>query len=332
LDIAGAFRKIHPEDRAGFRMVVQSSMRNGSAFTTECRLIRTDGVRHLQIVGRPSFDGTGRLLDYVGATIDLTDYMQVQDALEAARSDLARASRLTAVGELTGLIAHEVRQPLSAIAARAGAWRHWLMRNPPNLERATIAAAQIASYADRATAVIESIGQMVRNASPTRALLDINDAVRETVTLMGSEIRRQHVVLKLDFALGLRMVWGDRVQLQQVVLNLMMNAVEAMASVDGRPRVLSLCTGKYPSGDINVAITDTGAGVPSEAADRLFEAFWTSKPNGLGVGLAVCRSIVERHGGRLSWAPNQPHGTRFEFILPPNPSQETSDASFFKPR
>ncbi|WFU74873.1 AAA family ATPase [Bradyrhizobium sp. CB2312] len=332
VNIASAFRTIHPEDRAGLRLLVQSSMRSGSSFTTECRLIRTDGIRHLQIVGRPSFDGTGRLLAYVGATSDLTDYRRAQDALAAAQSDLARASRLTAVGELTGLIAHEVRQPLSAIAARAGAWQHWLMRSSPNLERATIAAAEIAAYADRATAVIESIRQMARNASPTRSLLDINDAVKETVTLLGSEIRRQQVVLKLDFAIGLPMVWGDTVQLQQVVLNLMMNAVEAMALVEGRPRILSLCTGNDHSGRIKVAIADTGAGISSDATERLFEPFWTSKPNGLGVGLAICRSIIERHGGTLSCAPNQPYGTIFEFTLPQNSSQETSGASFLKPR
>lgn len=273
-------------------------------------------MRHLQIVGRPSFDGTGRLLDYVGATIDLTDYRRAQDALEASQADLARASRLTAVGELTGLIAHEVRQPLQAIAARAGAWRHWLLRSPPNVDRATAAAEQIAAYADRATAVIESINQLIRNASPTRSLLDINDAVKETVTLLGSEIRRQHVVLRLDFAIGLPTVLGDRVQLQQVILNLMMNAVEAMASVDGRPRVLSLCTGNDPSGGIKVAIADTGAGIPSDTTEHLFEAFWTSKPSGLGVGLAICRSIIDRHGGTLSCVPNQPHGTIFQFTLP----------------
>jgi signal transduction histidine kinase len=316
LNIAHAFRKIHQEDRAGFRLLVQSSVRNRTSFATECRLIRADGMRHLQIVGRPSVDRAGRLIDYVGATIDLTDYRRAQDALQAAQSDLARASRLTAVGELTGLIAHEVRQPLSAIAVRADAWRHWLMRSPPNLERATTAAIQIAAYADRASAVIESISQMARNATPTRLLLDINDAVKETVTLLGSEIRRQQVVLKLDFAIGLQMVSGDRVQLQQVVLNLMMNAVEAMAPVDGRPRILSLYTGNHPSGGIRVTITDTGVGIPQDTGERLFEAFYTSKPNGLGVGLAICRSIIERHGGTLSCAPNQPYGTTFQFTLP----------------
>jgi signal transduction histidine kinase len=309
-NVARAFRMVHPEDRTALRHTVQSSIRNRAAFTCEYRLIRSDGVRHLHVVGRPSTEG------YVGTTIDFSDYRRAQEALQAAQSDLARASRLAAIGELTSLIAHEVRQPLTAIAARAGACRSWLARDPPDIGEATAAVARIEEYAHRASGVMESIRQMTRKSPPTRTPLDVNDAIRETVTLLGSEIRRQRVVLKVELAVGQRPVLGDRVQLQQVIMNLMMNGIEAMATVDDRPRLLSLSTETDPSGTVTVAVADVGAGLPAGKMERLFEAFFTTKPNGLGVGLAICRSIIEAHGGRLWVSANLPRGAIFQFTVP----------------
>jgi predicted ATPase/signal transduction histidine kinase len=315
--VARAFRMVHPEDRTALRRTVQSQVRDRAAFTCDCRLIRSDGVRHLQVVGRPSTDG------YVGTTVDLSDYRRAQEALQAVQSDLARASRLTAIGELTSLIAHEVRQPLTAIAARAGACRSWLAHDPPAIGEANAAVTQIGGYAHRANGVMESIRQMTRKSAPTQAPLDINEAIRETVTLLGSEIRRQRVVLKLDLAVGLPSVSGDRVQLQQVIMNLMMNGIEAMATVDDRPRILWLRTGTDPCGSVVVAVADAGAGLPAGKMERLFEAFFTTKSNGLGVGLAICRSIIEAHGGRLWASANEPHGAIFQFTV----AAKTRDSS-----
>jgi predicted ATPase/signal transduction histidine kinase len=308
--VARAFRMVHPEERTALRRTVQSSIRNRAAFTCDYRLIRSDEVRHLHIVGRPSTDG------YVGTTVDLSDYRQAQEALQATQSDLARALRLTAIGELTSLIAHEVRQPLTAIAARAGACRSWLTHDPPAIGEAIAAVTQIDGYAHRASGVIESIRQLTSKSAPTRTPLDVNDAIRETITLLGSEIRRQRVVLKVDLAVGLPSVLGDRVQLQQVIMNLMMNGIEAVATVDDRPRLLWLSTETNPSGTVVVAVADVGVGLPTGKMERLFEAFFTTKPNGLGVGLAICRSIIEAHGGQLRASANVPHGAIFQFTVP----------------
>jgi predicted ATPase/signal transduction histidine kinase len=308
--VARAFHMVHPEDRAALRRTVLSSIRNDAAFACDYRLIRSDGARHLHIVGRPSMDG------YVGTTVDLSDYRRAQEALQAAQSDLARASRLTAIGELTSLIAHEVRQPLTAIAARAAACRSWLAHHPAAVGEATAAVKQIEGYAHRASGVMESIRQMTSKSAPTRMPFDINDAIRETVTLLGSEIRRQSVVLKVDLAVGLPPVLGDGVQLQQVIMNLMMNGIEAMVMVDDRPRFLSLSTEPDPSGNVVVAVADVGAGLPAGKMERLFEAFFTTKSTGLGVGLAICRSIIEAHGGQLWASPNVPRGAVFQFTVP----------------
>jgi signal transduction histidine kinase len=308
--VARAFRMVHLEDRTALRRTLQLSIRNRAAFNCEYRLIRSDGVRHLHIVGRPFTEG------YVGATIDVSDYRRAQEALQAAQSDLARASRLTAIGELSSLIAHEVRQPLTAIAARAGASRSWLARDPPAISEATAAVIQIERYAHRASGVMDSIRQMTSKSAPTRTPLDVNSAIRETVTLLGSEIRRQRVMLRADLAVGLPPVLGDRVQLQQVILNLMMNGMEAMATLDDRPRLLSLSTETDPSGNVVVAVADVGAGLPTGKMERLFDAFFTTKPNGLGVGLAICRSIIEAHGGRLWAIANLPRGAIFQFTVP----------------
>jgi C4-dicarboxylate-specific signal transduction histidine kinase len=164
--------------------------------------------------------------------------------------------------------------------------------------------------------VMDSIRQMTSKSAPTRTPLDVNGAIGETVTLLGSEIRRQRVVLRVDLAVDLRPVVGDRVQLQQVILNLMMNGMEAMATLDDRPRLLALSTGTDPSGNVVVAVADVGAGLPEGRMERMFDAFFTTKPNGLGVGLAICRSIIEAHGGRLWASANLPRGAVFQFTVP----------------
>src|SRR5262249_23762689 len=273
--VARAFRMVHREDRLALRRTVQTSIRKRAAFACDYRLYRSDGVRHLHVVGRPFLDASGELQGYVGTTVDLSDYRYAQEALQAAQSDLAHASRLTAIGELTSLIAHEVRQPLTAIAARADACASWLAREPPEIGQAAAAAARVAEYAHRASGVIESVRQMTKKSAPTRATLDVNDAIRETVTLLGGEIRRRRVALKLDFAAGSNSVLGDRVQLQQVVMNLMMNAMEAMAAVADRPRILWLSTETAPAGTVVVAVADVGVGLPAGDMERLFEAFFT---------------------------------------------------------
>src|SRR5262249_40374148 len=175
---------------------------------------------------------------------------------------------------------------------------------------------RIAEYAHRASGVIESIRQMTKKSAPTRMPLDVNDAIRETVTLLGSEIRRRRVALKVDLAVGSHLILGDRLQLQPVIMNLMRNAMEARAAVDDRPRSLWLGTEMDPAGAVIVAVADVGVGLPAGEMERLFDAFFTTKPNGLGVGLAICRSIINAHGGALWASPKHPWGSVFGFTLP----------------
>jgi len=313
---ARAFRVIHPEDRVEFGRAVQSSVENCVGFTCEYRVVRSNGTRHLHTVGRPVTDASGKLTSYIGTTIDMSEYKRTQEALQAAQSDLARASRLATIGELSSLIAHEVRQPLSAIVSQAGACRAWLSYDPPDVAKAVAAAARIAGDAHRASSVMESIRQMTRRTAPTWASVDVNDTIMETVALLGGEIQRDHAILKVDLAPGSHLVHGDRVQLQQVVMNLMMNGIEALAAVKDRPRHLWLSTETDMSERISVAVTDVGVGLPAGGIERLFEAFFTTKPGGLGVGLAICRSIIEAHSGVLKASPNDPCGSVFRFTLP----------------
>jgi PAS domain S-box-containing protein len=313
--IVRIFRMVHRGDRIRLRRQVQSSIREGNAFACEYRLIRSDGTRHLRVVGRPVSDDSGEVINYVGTTIDISDYRRTQEALQAARSDLARASRLATIGELSSLIAHEVRQPLTAIVSQAGACRAWLSHDPPEVQEAVSSAAKIAGAAHRASSVVESIRQMTRNSAPVREPLDINDVIKETVDLLQSEIHRGRVTFKLDLATGIQAVAGDRVQVQQVIVNLIINAIEAMAAMIDRPRFLWLSTATVAPGQVAVSVADAGIGLPEGEPDRMYEAFFTTKPSGLGVGLAICRSIVEAHGGLLTASPNQPHGSVFQFTL-----------------
>lgn len=310
-----AFRHVYPEDRASVRHCIRSALKNGDAFACEYRLKRSDGVRYMHMVGRPSNEN-GMPRSYVGTTVDVTEQRRSQENLQAAQADLARASRLTAIGELTSLIAHEVRQPLTAIAARATAAQSWLAYSPPDISRATNAVTLIEDYASRASGIIESIRQMARKSSSRRIPLDINSVIQETVSLLHSEVRRQHVQLTQQLAFGLPAIVGDPIQLQQVVMNLMLNGIEAMAEVAGRPRNLRLITEEGSPGIVRVAVEDVGVGLSASKLENLFEAFSSTKPNGLGVGLAICRSIVDMHGGHLRVKSNEPCGAIFEFTIP----------------
>lgn len=314
--ILSIIRMVHPEDRAELRRIVQSSIHNRTVFKCEYRVIRADGVRHLRAVGRPETDRFGSLRGYAGTTVDITDHKRAEEALQSAQSDLARASRLAAIGQLSSLIAHEVRQPLTAIAAQAGACRSWLRRERPDISQAAAAAGRIAEDAHRASSVIESIRQMTKKSMPSQEAVDLNDVIRETVSLLSSEIRRHGVVLKIDLADELPSVLGDRVQLQQVAMNLMINGIEAMASVQERPRRLGVNTSTPSAGTLLVGIEDVGTGLPADNVEHLFEAFFSTKPSGLGVGLAISKSIIDSHGGILWAEANHPCGSVFRFRLP----------------
>jgi PAS domain S-box-containing protein len=238
-----------------------------------------------------------------------------ENELQLARTELARISRVTMLGELTASIAHEVNQPLAAIVANAGACARWLAANPPNLENARPLLQAIAADARRASDVIGRIRALVKRQAPQKALLDLNLKINLVIALSEQELRRHDVALETRLADRLPAVPGDRVQLQQVLLNLILNAIEAMSPVHDRPRQLTIVS-RQDGASVVVEVRDSGPGFDAGRAERLFEPFYTTKAGGIGIGLSISRSIIEAHGGRLWAAPNSPHGAVFGFSLP----------------
>jgi PAS domain S-box-containing protein len=282
--------------------------KDGSTFPVEVRVRRFEqgGNRFRLSLAR---DITERKL--------AEETLRVKDqALDSARAELARVSRLTTLGELTASIAHEVNQPLGAMVANAGACSRWLAAEPPVIDRARQALASIAADGKRASEVIGRIRGLTRRQPPRKDRLDINKKVAEVLALADHELRTNGIVLETQFDEALPLVAGDRVQLQQVMLNLVVNAIDAMSAVDDRPRELKIVSRRQDEGGVAVDVRDTGTGLDPERAERIFEAFYTTKPQGLGIGLSISRSIIEAHGGRLWAAPNAPHGAVFGFSLP----------------
>jgi two-component system, LuxR family, sensor kinase FixL len=247
---------------------------------------------------------------------DITERKRAEEALQRVQTELAHVSRVMTLGELTASIAHEVNQPLAAIVTNSNACLRWLFGATPNLVEARQAVERIIKDGYRASEVISRIRTLVKKAPPRSDLVDLNEVIVEVLALAQSEARRNDVLLKRELADGLPPVLGDRVQLQQVILNLIVNGIEAMAKVDEGARELSVSSGKDESDNLVVAVRDSGAGVGQADLERVFDAFFTTKPDGMGMGLAICRTIIESHGGRLWAAANSPRGAVFQFTLP----------------
>jgi C4-dicarboxylate-specific signal transduction histidine kinase len=253
--------------------------------------------------------------------IATTTYLAVKieaekEAAYEARSQLAHVGRVTTLGELTASIAHEVNQPLAAAVINGNACMRWLAAEPPNLDEARQAAVRLVKDANRASEIIAQVRALTKSSPPKKDWLQINDIILATVTLIESEIRQNQVSLHTDLADDVPPVQGDRVQLQQVILNLVLNALEAMNRIPAGPRELIISSAKNDSKGVRITVQDSGIGLAPDNLDRLFSAFYTTKPDGMGMGLAISRSIVEAHGGRIWATPNAPRGAVFQFILP----------------
>jgi signal transduction histidine kinase len=311
--------RVHPEDRPSFHEMIERARSGVSDFEFEHRLLLPDNsIKYLHVVAHRTRDQEGEL-EYIGAVQDVTHRRHAEETLAKLRSELARAARVASLGVLTAAIAHEVNQPLAGIVTNASMCRRMLGVDPPDIDRARESASRTIRDAERASEVIKRLRALFCKKGVTCESLDLNEATREVVALSLSELERNKVMVRTELACELPPVQGDRVQLQQVILNLLLNASDAMGGIDDRPRQIVIRTERDEQDRVQLSVRDTGVGFEPPGADRLFDAFYTTKSNGMGIGLSVSRSIIESHKGRLWATPNDGPGATFSFSIPSGP-------------
>jgi PAS domain S-box-containing protein len=304
------------EDELALRAKLENAIREGVDYDVEFRIRRTDGtVRFLRGIGH--HNPSQEIGEYVGITMDITERKRADEEREKLRqleADLAHINRVNMMGELAAALAHEIRQPIAASITSANACLRWLARDPPDLERARAAAARIEQDGNRAADVINHLRSFYKKGTPPeRGIVNLKDIIREMTALLRKETVRHSIRINSELDEDIPDVLADRVQLQQVFMNLMLNAIDAMKDTGGKLTISSRLT---PEGQLVVSIGDTGVGLPAENTERIFDAFHTTKPQGTGMGLAITRSIVEAHGGRVWATANQEAGATFHFTLP----------------
>jgi C4-dicarboxylate-specific signal transduction histidine kinase len=307
---------------------VEAALREKRDFVVEFRIVLPDGaVKHLELTGRHLFSTTGELVEAVGTYVDVTERKRAQEEHERIRqleADLARMNRVSIMGELAAALVHEITQPIATARNHARAALNFLNRQPPKLDKVGEALTGVVGDADRAGEIIDRIRDHVRKAPPRKAVLDLNRAIDEVIVLGGTAITKNGISVRTLLAEGLFPVRGDRVQLQQVILNLVLNAVEAMSSVEAGPRDLLISTEQTQGNGVLVTVRDSGPGIDPQPVERVFQAFYTTKAGGVGMGLSICRSIIEAHGGRLWAEANEPRGAVFQFTLPSTENELTN--------
>jgi len=314
LDLIGT--RVHPEDLTLLHNMIARARSAASDFEYEHRLLMPDGsVKHLHLIAHGTKNESGEV-EYIGATQDVTQRRLADEALDKARSELAHVTRVMSLGALTASIAHEVNQPLSGIITNASTCLRMLDADPPNVDGARETAKRTLRDGNRASDVVTRLRALFSKKELTLESLDLNQAAREVIALSSNELQRNRVVLQSELPDDLPPVKGDRVQLQQVILNLLRNASDAMVAVDDRPRQLMIRTERDPGDRVRLTVKDAGEGFDSRTVDKLFEAFYTTKPSGMGIGLSVSRSIIESHHGRIWAEPNDGPGATFAFAIP----------------
>src|SRR5208337_2007204 len=308
--------KVHPEDLKKLEAIRERARLEAAPFELEARIRGKDGQYHWFLIrDNPLRDESGRVLRWYGTRTNIQDRKRAEEERERLRqleAELAHINRVSTMGELTVSLAHEIKQPIAAAVTNAEACLRLLERKEPDLAEVCDAASGMAGCARRAAEIIDRVRAMFAKNAPQHEVVDLNEVIRDIVVLMQNEARQHSVAIHLDFAENLPRVMGDHVQLQQVLMNLMLNGIEAMR---GAPGELSI-TSQVGEGRVLISLRDTGMGLPPENADKIFDAFFTTKPQGTGMGLAISRSIVESHGGRLWAEPNSGRGTTFRFTLP----------------
>lgn len=304
-------QRIHPEDRDDFVQACARAAKDRTHLFVEYRVVHRDGtVHHVQTQSRPETEET-----FVGAVLDITERRQTEAALQRTQYELSRVSRVSTMGELAASIAHEINQPLGSALANAAAAARWLNAEPPAIDETKETIQDLLSDIRRASDVIKSLRALTSKSHPNFTRFALNDAALQTIKLIRGELdyRKLSVSFELDNEVE---VLGDRVQIQQVILNLLLNAIEATADLSDRTGAIRLTTSLLPDDRVRVCVDDNGPGVPDAAQKQVFEAFYTTKASGMGMGLSICRSIVEAHSGTLDYAGAEPTGSSFCFTLP----------------
>jgi PAS domain S-box-containing protein len=319
LSFEKAYQRIHPEDQATFNKVLEQAIRARSDFEVDFRIFLPDGsTKYSRSVGHPVFSASGELVEFVGTGIDITERRQAEkerERLRQVQADLAHINRTTTMGELTASLAHEINQPIAAAATDARTCLRWLAREQPDIGEARESAARMVNAVTRAADIIGRLRQLFKKGTPQTDLVDVSEVIQEMVVLLHSEASRHSVSILSELSKDLPRVVADRVQLQQVLMNLMLNGIEAMQDTETE-RQLTIRSRMDESGQLLISVTDTGVGVSPEQADHIFNAFFSTKAQGTGMGLSISRSIVESHGGRLWATPNSARGATFSFTLP----------------
>jgi PAS domain S-box-containing protein len=320
-----AFQRIHPEDQATFNKVLERAIREKSDFEVEFRIVLPDGsTRYIRSVGHPVFSASGELVEFVGTGMDITERRQAEkerERLRQVQADLAHINRATTMGELTASLAHEINQPITAAATDARTCLRWLAREQPDIGEARESAARMVNAVTRAADIVSRLRQLFKKGAPQTDLVDVTEVIQEMVVLLRSEASRHSVSILTELSEDLPRVVADRVQLQQVLMNLMLNGIEAMQDTKSEHQ-LTIRALMAERGQLLISVTDTGVGVSSEQADQIFNAFFSTKAQGTGMGLSISRSIVESHGGRLWAISNSGRGATFSFTLPSAEAQK----------
>jgi NO-binding membrane sensor protein with MHYT domain/nitrogen-specific signal transduction histidine kinase len=308
--------RIHPDDVTAFRRVVERASHDGQGFAHEYRLrMPDDSVKHIHLVAHAFRDEEGDV-DFVGAVMDVTAIRLAQRELHKTQTELAHVMRVNSLGELTASIAHEVNQPLGGVIMNAEACLSWLDREQPNLMEARAALERIVRDGTRAGEVIRRIRALAKKTDTKMEPLDLNEVLSEALTFVQHELLSSRVALRVEYASALPVILADKVQLQQVILNLVINGIEAMQPITDRARELVIRSEQDDAQQVRVTVTDCGVGFSADSTDRLFNTFFTTKSGGMGMGLSICRSIIEFHGGRIWAVPDVARGATIQFTLP----------------
>ena len=306
---------VHPEDRPFVEKFADRARNETEVRELEYRIVLPNGsVKYVHSVAHPVLDNSGNVIEYIGTIMDITERKRSEEALRQTQADLAHVNRVTTMGELTASVAHEVNQPIAAAVTNAKTCLRWLARDEPNLEEARAAAMRIVNDGTRAAEIIKRIRLLFKKGTSEREPVDLKEVIQEMVVLLRAEAMRYSILVRTELA-DTPPVMADRVQLQQVLMNLMLNSIDAMKDADGA-RELAINSQLAQNDHVLVCVSETGLGLPLQQADQLFHAFFTTKPHGTGMGLSISRSIVESHGGRLWAANNSPRGASFSFTLP----------------